>query len=197
MLVRDLMTAPAITVGPLTSLKEAMRLLDEHEITAMPVVNADELLLGVLSEADVLRDAVMPDRRAHAHPVQITVAPVHSLVTDVMTHLPVSVAPDDDVAVAVGLLVDTQIKSLPVVRFGRVVGMISRRDIIAVLARQDALIEAEVDEALRLAGVECTVEVSEGVVQLRDADGPEAARVAQVIASGVPGVVGVSNVGIG
>ena len=158
----------------------------------MPVVDGAGHLLGVVSEADVLRDAVPADRRAHERLVEITAPPVHLLVTDVMTHLPVSVSPDDDAAEAVELLVDTQIKSLPVVQFGRVVGMISRRDIIAVLARQDALIEAEIDEALRLAGVECTVEVTDGVVQLQDADGPEAARVAQLIASRVPGVVGVS-----
>ena len=192
MLVHEVMTTPAITVAPETSLKRAIRLLDENEITAMPVVDGAGHLLGVVSEADVLRDAVPADRRAHERLVEITAPPVHLLVTDVMTHLPVSVSPDDDAAEAVELLVDTQIKSLPVVQFGRVVGMISRRDIIAVLARQDALIEAEIDEALRLAGVECTVEVTDGVVQLQDADGPEAARVAQVIASRVPGVVGVS-----
>ena len=109
-----------------------------------------------------------------------------------MTHLPISVAPDDDVAEAVVLLVDTQVKSLPVVELGRVVGMISRRDVIAVLARQDALIEAEIDEALREAGVECTVEVGDGLVRLGDAEGPDSLRIAQVIASRVPGVVGVS-----
>jgi CBS domain-containing protein len=77
------------------------------------------------------------------------------------------------------------------VSHGRVVGMISRRDIIAVLARQDARIEAEVDEALREAGVECNVEVDEGVVHLTDGDDPESLEVARVIASRVPGVVGV------
>ena len=192
MLVREIMTTPAVTVAPGTSLKQAMRLLDDHEITAMPVVDGEGHLLGVVSEADVLRDALPADRRAHERLVEITAPPVRLAVTDVMTHLPVSVSPDDDVAEAVGLLVDTQIKSLPVVQFGRVVGMISRRDVIAVLARQDDLIEAEVDEALRQAGVECSVDVNDGVVHLRDADGPEFARVAQVIASRIPGVVGVT-----
>jgi hypothetical protein len=70
--------------------------------------------------------------------------------------------------------------------------MVSRRDVIAVLARRDELIEAEVDEELRQAGVECTVEVDDGVVRLRNADGPDALRIAQVLASRVPGVIGVS-----
>jgi CBS domain-containing protein len=192
MLVREVMTSPAVTVGPGTSLKQAIRLLDDHRITAMPVIDDGGHLVGVLSEADVLRDSIPADRRVHERLVEITAPTVQLVVTDVMTHLPVSVSPDDDLSQAVGLLVDTQVKSLPVVRAGRVMGMVSRRDVIAVLARQDFLIEAEIDEELRQAGVECTVEVNDGVVHLHDADGTDALRLAQVIASSVPGVVGVS-----
>jgi CBS domain-containing protein len=192
MLVREVMTSPPVTVGPGTSLKRAIQLLDEHQITAMPVVDHVGHLMGVVSEADVLRDSVPADRRAHARLVEISAPTVQLVVTDVMTHLPVSVAPDDDLSQAVELLVDTQVKSLPVVGSGRVVGMVSRRDVIAVLARQDPLIEAEIDEELRRAGVECTVEVNDGVVHLEGADGPDTLRIAQVIASGVSGVIGVT-----
>ncbi|MDQ1483769.1 MAG: hypothetical protein QOF35_1845 [Actinomycetota bacterium] len=192
MLVREVMTSPPVTVGPGTSLKRAIQLLDEHQITAMPVVDHVGHLMGVVSEADVLRDSVPADRRAHARLVEISAPTVQLVVTDVMTHLPVNVAPDDDLSQAVELLVDTQVKSLPVVGSGRVVGMVSRRDVIAVLARQDPLIEAEIDEELRRAGVECTVEVNDGVVHLEGADGPDTLRIAQVIASGVSGVIGVT-----
>jgi predicted transcriptional regulator len=191
MLVREVMTEPAITVAPDTSVKQAVLLLDQHQITSMPVVDDAGHLVGVLSEADVLRDVLPTDRRVHELLVEITAPTVQLQVTDVMTHLPVSVSPDDDLAEAVELLVCTQVKSLPVVDSGRVVGMVSRRDVIAVLARQDELIEAEVDEELREAGVECAVEVEDGVVRLRNADGPDALRIAQVIASRVPGVIGV------
>lgn len=193
MLVREVMTKPAVTVGPQTPLKEAVRRLDEHQITAMPVVDGEGHLVGVISEADVLRDSVSPDRRAHARLVEITAPPVHQSVTDVMSHLPVCVSPDDDLSQAVELMVDTQIKSLPVVALGHVVGVVSRRDVITVMARQDSLIEASVDEALRSAGVECTVDVNDGLVELRDAADPESLRIAQVIASRVPGVVGLSG----
>lgn len=192
MLVREVMTSPAVTVGRETPLKQAIRLLDEHQITAMPVLDEDGHLVGVVSEADVLRDSVPADRRVHERWVVITAPIVHLAVTDVMTHLPISVSPDDDLSDAVELLVGTQVKSLPVVLSGRVVGMVSRRNVIAVLARQDLLIEAQIDEELRQAGVECTVEVDDGVVHLEDAAGADALRVAQVIASRVPGVVGVS-----
>jgi CBS domain-containing protein len=192
MLVREVMTTPAITVTPGTPLKRAIGLLDEHRITAMPVVDEDGDLVGVVSEADVLRDSVLPDPRAHDRLVEISGPTVHVVVTDVMTHLPVTVSPDDDVAQAVEILVNTQVKSLPVVSAGQVVGMVSRRDVIAVLARQDALIEAEIDEELREAGVECSVDVNDGVVHLADAESADSLRIAQVIASRVPGVIGVS-----
>lgn len=192
MFVREVMTAPVVTVTPGTSLKESIRLLHEHSITAMPVVDDAGHLVGVLSEADVLRDSVAADRRAHERPIEVTGSAVHLVATDVMTHLPISVSPEDDVVHAVEFLVSTQVKSLPVVSSGRVVGMLSRRDVIAVLARHDDLIEAEIDEELRQAGVECTVVVNEGVVELRDADDPESLRIAQLLASRVPGVIGVS-----
>jgi CBS domain-containing protein len=192
MLVRELMTSPAVTVGPGTTLKQAVHLLDEHRISAMPVVDDTGRIVGVVSEADVLRESIPPDHRAYGRLVEISAPPAHLAVADVMTNLSLSVSPDDDVSDAVELLVDTQVKSLPVVAAGRVVGMVSRRDVIAVLARADLLIEAEVDEALRVAGVECTVEVVDGVVYLRDRSEPEALSTARVVASGVPGVVGVS-----
>ena len=193
MLVREVMSSPAVTVAPGTPVKRAVSLLDEHQITAMPVVDVDGRLVGVVSEADVLREAIVPDRRSRERLVEVAVPPAHLTVTEVMAHLPMSVAPEDDVSRAVELLVDTQVKSLPVVDSGRVVGMLSRRDVIAVLARPDLLVEAEVDEALRLAGVECTVEVVDGLVRLGDAETQESLRVAAIVAARVPGVVGVST----
>jgi CBS-domain-containing membrane protein len=166
--------------------------LDAHRVTALPVVDQTGRLVGVISEADVLRDVVAHDRRTREIPIELTAEPARLRVTDVMTHLPVSVAPNDDVARAVEFLVDTQIKSLPVVEHGRVVGIVSRSDVIAVLARQDMLIESEVDELLRAAGVECIASVNDGVVRLDSAANPEELRIARVIAGSVAGVIGVA-----
>jgi CBS domain-containing protein len=193
MLVREVMTTPAVCVDPDTALKRAIQLLDEHRITAMPVVDGEGHLVGVLSEADVIRDVVPADRRAHERLVEIVGPPLRLRVADVMTNLALSAGPDDDVARAVEMLVDTQVKSLPVVSFGRVVGVVSRSDVIRSLARQDTLIEAEVDEAVRLAGVECSVEVVDGVVHLCDAESSESLKIAAVIASRAAGVVGVDT----
>ena len=192
MLVRDVMTTQVVSVRPEARVKEAIQLLDEHQITAMPVVDALGRLVGVVSEADVLRDALLPDRRTREIPVAIEGRRKALTVNDVMTHLPMSVTADADLSTAASVLVDTSIKSLPVVDGDQVVGMVSRRDVIAVLATRDPLIEAEVDELLRSAEVECEVEVVDGQVCL---DGPteaHAREIARVLAATVPGVVGVS-----
>ena len=109
-----------------------------------------------------------------------------------MTHLPMSVTADADLSVAASVLVDTAIKSLPVVDGDLVIGMVSRRDVIAVLAKRDPLIAAEVDELLRSADVESTSWSSTVWCIL---DGPtesHAREIARVLAATVPGVVGVS-----
>jgi predicted transcriptional regulator len=191
MLVRELMSTPAVTVRPDASIKEAARRLTEHGITAMPVVDGSGALLGVISEADVIRDAVLPDQRAHERPVHLADGPYGTRVRDVMSHFPLSVRTDADLAAAAELMTGTAVKSLPVVERGVVVGMISRRDIVAVLARSDQRIEGEVDELLRSAGLDVSVEVVDGVVVL---DGPEETHqqeMARVLVGTVQGVVGV------
>jgi CBS domain-containing protein len=192
MLVRDVMSTQVVTVRPQARVKEAIQLLDDHRITAMPVVDDQGLLVGVVSEADLLRGALMPDRRTHEIPVEIEGRTNTLTVSDVMTPRPMSVTADTDLAVAASVLVDRVIKSLPVLDDGRVIGMVSRRDVIAVLARRDPLIKTEVDELLRQAEVECDVEVVDGVVRLMGQTEPHARQIARVLASTVPGVVGVS-----
>jgi CBS-domain-containing membrane protein len=192
MLVRDVMTTEVVTVSPRARVKAAIQLLDHHQITAMPVVDGEGRLVGVVSEADVLRDALMPDRRTHELPVSTEGRTGTLTVNDVMTRLPMSVTADADLSVAASVLVDTAIKSLPVVEGERVVGMVSRRDVISVLAKRDPVIEAEVDELLRDAEVECDVRVVDGVVRLSGPSEPHAREIARVLASTVQGVVGVS-----
>ncbi|MBO0845731.1 MAG: CBS domain-containing protein [Nocardioides sp.] len=191
MLVREVMTLQVVSVHPDTSLKNAIAALDRHEVTSMPVIDTQGRLVGVVSEADVIRDAVLPGRRGHEIPIQVSSVPASLRVADVMTHLPLTVGPDDDLAEAVDLLVSTQVKSLPVVDHDRVVGMVSRRDVIAVLARNDALIESEVDDLLRSGDVECQVEVADGVVHLSGSANLRSREIARTLAASVPGVVAV------
>lgn len=83
-------------------------------------------------------------------------------------------------------------KSLPVVAGGRVVEMVSRRDIIKVLARQDLLVEAEVDDALRSAAVRCSLTVVDGIVRVEAPPDPQLRETIRALTARVPGVVAVA-----
>lgn len=190
MIVADVMSAPAVTVEAETRAKEAMGLLDTHSLTALPVVSGGALV-GVVSEADLIREALPADLTHHVRmlPDEDAQGAVgRTLVIDLMSHHPVSVRADTDLAEAAEMLTETMIKSLPVVDdSGAVVGVISRADIVRVLARPDSTIEAEVDDRLRSYG-HWLVEVTDGVVTV---DGPETEAqraLARASAYAVPGV---------
>jgi CBS-domain-containing membrane protein len=189
MLVRDVMSAPAVTVHPDASLKEVTLLLDEHRVTALPVVDAHLRIVGVISEADVVRESVPAD--PWASPLQQGhLGSYLKRVGDVMSFHPVTVVPDTELAVAADLLVSSAIKSLPVIEHGVVVGMVSRRDIIAVLARRDFEIAAELRDLIGEAGDAWDVEVVDGAVKVVGAETDAEREVVRVLAGTVPGVTG-------
>lgn len=191
MLVGEVMTSPAITVHENATIKDAIALLERHSITSMPVLDGLGDLVGVISEADVVREMVVPDQRAHAVPVRLTAPPFHSRVADVMSNHPITVTSDTELAKAADLITSTAVKSLPVVDRGQVVGVISRHDIIQLLSREDPRIEAEIDELLRQAGQDWLVDVTDGIAVV---DGPSTEKqreLARVLVCTVPGVIGV------
>lgn len=191
MLVRELMTAEPVTVEPGTAVKTALALLDEHNVTSMPVVTPDGRIAGVVSEADLIHDLVGPDPRLHEIPVKPSTDLRPRCVADVMSPHAVTVRPDTDLAVAVELATSTGIKSLPVVDDdNRVVGIISRRDVVRMLARSDDLLEREVDALLLSTGIrDWLVEVHDGVVELSGPRDDRSRSVATLLAGSVPGVV--------
>lgn len=91
MFVRDAMTAPVHVVSPDTTLKECTLLLEEYAITSLPVVSEEGELVGVISEADVLGSAVLPDPRAHELPVHLGADYLPTRVGEAMTHQVMSV----------------------------------------------------------------------------------------------------------
>lgn len=191
MLVRDVMTTPAITVSARATVKEGLRMLDQHHVTALPVVSVDGRLLGIVSEADLLQDAVRHDSRTRMMPELHTPDVPPRNVEDVMSTLSLTVSPSSDLSEAVDLMTTTAVKSLPVVDEGRVVGVVSRSDVVHLLARADDHVQREVDELLRSAGIECEVEVADGHVVLAGPSDPHQRRVAEVIAGAVRGVLSV------
>jgi CBS domain-containing protein len=190
-LVHEVMTSPAVTVRETATIKQAVSLLERHDVSALPVVDGRDRIVGVVSEADVIRDMVRPDQRAHEIPVRLTAAPFGALVRDVMSTHPVTVEGDTDLAVATELMTSTAIKSLPVVEHGRVLGVVSRRDVIRLLARPDERIEAEVDELFRQAGHDWLVDVADGITVVQGPADEAERDVAAALASSVAGVVDV------
>jgi CBS domain-containing protein len=191
MWVRDAMTTPAITVTECTSVRAALKLLDEHRVTSLPVVDEEGRLVGIVSEADLVRDALLHDQRSHMIPTEVRETPPPRHVADVMTAHPVTAVESDDLAEAVELLTSTTVKSVPVLREGRVVGVLSRRDVVHLLARDDERIEAEVAELFRADGMDWLADVEEGVVRVSGPVDEPQRRLAQALAGSVAGVVAV------
>ena len=114
MLVFEVMTKDPVTVRPGTSIKEALRVLADNHVTALPVATSEGSPAGVVSEADLIRELIPRDPRAHEIP------PVDdrrraTVVEDVMSAHAVTVHPETDLAEAVELLTSTTVKSVPVV----------------------------------------------------------------------------------
>jgi CBS domain containing-hemolysin-like protein len=115
---------------------------------------------------------------------------------EIMTREVVTVTETTDVTAAIDLMVGKRIKSLPVVRGERVVGMVSRRDLMAMLARSDEQLRQDVIAALREHypfGPSWDVAVRDGVAQLSGPPHQHADHVADVLARTVPGIVRVRH----
>ncbi|MEV1243411.1 CBS domain-containing protein [Nonomuraea sp. NPDC050022] len=196
MLVREVMSSPAITVRRTDPVRQAIRSLHGHDITAAPVVDDADRLVGVVSELDLLRGEFEPDPRASVRPVDPSAEPPPRRVMEVMTREVVTVTETTDVTAAIDLMVGKRIKSLPVVRGERIVGMLSRRDLMAMLARSDERLRTDVIAALREHypfGPSWDVAVRDGVAQLSGPPHQHADHIADVLARTVPGIVRVRH----
>jgi CBS domain-containing protein len=184
--VRDVMASPVVTVAPDAALKEVASLLVERRINAVPVVDAGDRLIGIVSEADLLSLETGQVAAAGG-------APPHS-AGEVMRQSVYTLTGDTEATAAARLMLRHRLKSVPVVDGDRVVGMVTRRDLLRLLARSDEDIRADLErrvaqevEALRQA----VVKVRDGVVTV-DADGP-CRQLVEQLARTVPGVVEVRS----
>jgi CBS domain-containing protein len=196
------MTRELITASPETTFKEAVRLLEDNRISGLPVVGRDGKLVGIVSEADLLNkaekrepDAYVLESRRH----RLDRSRASALdVASAMSRDIVSVRPDSPIAFAAREMHARGFKRLPVVDAeGRLVGIVSRGDVLKVFLRSDAELAAEVRGILDLAertfgGSRLAAQVTGGVVDL---DGRMRAK-NQVDATvravaGVDGVIGI------
>jgi CBS domain-containing protein len=189
MRIKDVMSSPVMTVTPTTRIKQAAAMLVRHGFNAVPVVDNGELV-GIVSEADLVPLESSPDPRAHVLRWPPPVGSAPHLVGEVMTRGVLALPPDADAADAARLMLDHGVKSIPVVLGGRVVGIVTRRDLLAVLARSDHAIRAEVERLLaEELGGHPRVEVTDGVVTLNGFNTSRETDLAGLLARTIPGVV--------
>ncbi|MGG2460983.1 CBS domain-containing protein [Streptomyces sp. RGM 3693] len=156
--VADLMTPNAVTVQRGTLFREIARLLDEYDITAVPVVDDEGRPVGVVSEADLLRRQLSKAGAATAGAI--------------MTSPAVVARPEWSVVEAARTMEHRRVKRLPVVDdTGRLIGVISRSDLVQLFLRRDRAIQEEILEevltrTLGVAPSAVTVDVADGTVTL-------------------------------
>lgn len=179
--VAGLMTRDVVTITPATRPRECVRLMRMHGVGALPVVE-DHKLVGIVSMTDLLLKEG-----------GLTAAKL--MTTRVKT-----VHPDTPVTAAVRMMFEHRINRLPVIDHdGRLVGIISRSDVLRMFLRSDVSIRREVADAI-LADLSFIgdgtiwAEVHDGVVTLEGEVGPGTlTEVLLRLVASVPGVVGVKN----
>ncbi|MEU8510389.1 CBS domain-containing protein [Kitasatospora sp. NPDC048722] len=169
------MTSPVVRVAPETGFREIVALLTDYDITGVPVVDAEGRPLGVVSEADLLRTLAAQEDTGSLLPApeSAQVGPGGTATAaDLMTTQPVCTTPGTSVVAAARLMSRHGLKRLPVLdEDGRVIGMVSRGDLLRVFLREDRVIRREIVEEVlgRIDGVspaEIGVEVDQGRVVL-------------------------------
>jgi CBS domain-containing protein len=142
MTIEEVMTRDVISASPQTSIHAAAKLMADHRVSGLPVIDADGRLVGIISDGDLIlrqkRQETMtwwrsfvtaPERLAREYQKA-----TGTTVGEVMTRSVVSISPVFEIETAASILHHRGIRRLPVVRDGRVVGIISRGDLIKALA---------------------------------------------------------------
>lgn len=192
MKVSSVMTRPVVTIKPQDGIKDAAALLVAKAISALPVVDASGELVGIVSEADLISMETRPDPRSQATPLAPTAGTAPAHVADVMTRNVITVQSEDEVAHAARVMIESDVKRVPVMQGKRLVGILSRSDLVKVIARRDEEVEMEVETRLREAGIklaEGAVSVTNGVASIKTESQTRAGRLAESVALAVPGVL--------
>lgn len=142
---QDIMTTPVVTIATSASVGEAVDLMLNRKIRCLPVLRGDGSLAGVISEGDFLRREELGTRRTRPRWLEFLVGPgkvadeyVRSngrRVDEVMTTGVVSAAPGTSLAEIVELMVTHDIRNVPILDAGNLVGIVSRSDLMRTLLR--------------------------------------------------------------
>jgi CBS domain-containing protein len=159
----DVMTTNVISIGPNSSVAALAKLLSEHGISGVPVVDRDNRLVGVVTEGDLQNRAETGTARrtqrrrsrwldtfvADQEPARDYVKAHGRTVWEIMTRQVISVDETTELADIAILLETKRIKRVPVLRDGKLVGIVSRANLVRALASQPAIEAASDDRTIR------------------------------------------------
>ena len=207
MTARDVMTQPVVGVRPETPLREVARLLIDHRISGLPVVDEMGAVLGIVSEADFLikeqgAEAVQHRRLARilgeSSESRSQLAKVAALTAgEAMTAPAVTVSPGCRIAEAAAIMTGRGVNRLPVVDDGRLVGIITRADLVRAYVRTDDELASTIrdDVLLRILWLDpaqFTVIVKDGVASITGhVENRSTVEMVEQAVGLVPGVMGV------
>jgi CBS domain-containing protein len=215
MRAHQIMTRPVITVTPETTIVEAANTMLQKHVSGLPVVDAAEKLVGIVSEGDFIRRSEIGTQRKRGRWLKLILGPgktaadfVHEhgrKVAEVMTREPLTITEDTPLEEIVQLMEKNHVKRLPVTRGDRIVGIVSRANLlqaVASLAREipdptadDDHIRNRVIDALDEADwcpFGLSVIVRDGIVHLSGVITEEHSRQAAIVAA--ENVAGVKKV---
>ena len=203
-LVKSVMTDKVVAVRSAASFKEIVDVLAEYKVSAVPVVDQDCLVLGVVSEADLLHKLELATCDLHRRRLdrrRVRTAKTKAAgdrAAALMSAPAVTIGPQAPIGEAARLMAREQVKRLPVVNSeGRLVGIVSRRDLLRPYLRADKAIRHDVvnevlERTLWLDPGVIEVSVTDGRVTLRGrADRKSTAQIAVQLTRAVEGVVAV------
>jgi CBS domain-containing protein len=196
--VKDVMSTRVVAVRPGAGYKEMATMLREQRVSAFPVIDADNKVIGVISESDLLVMAALGGT-VPGTLRGLTQRHVRSQVTgrtaaDLMSRPAVTIGPDEPASHAARLMYSKRVKRLPVTSAdGTLVGIVTRSDVLSVYSRPDAAIEREITEDLILGTFRCDparfdVTVKDGIVTI--GGGPETAAAGRDIVAAARHVEG-------
>ena len=202
------MSTPAVTIGPDAPFPEIVDAMLTHDVSGLPVVDDAGGLLGIVTEADLISKEAYGFRRRG--PLSLIGEYLHDrdpqwvrkaggrTAREAMTGAADTASPDDNLAFIARHMIEHHHKRLPVVSEGKVVGVVSRHDLLKPFHRSDADVQKDVEallaDPLRVPEHEVKAFVNGGVVTLvGDVTFPiDAAVIGHVVAQ-VRGVIGLDN----
>lgn len=203
------MSTPVVEVRPETPLKEVVRLFAEHRISGVPVTDGAGTVLGVVSEADLLIKERSDHRGAVGGVVAWLVgeAPTEreqakidaSSAGEAMSSPAVTICGDCSLREAAALMVDARINRLPVVDDGKLIGIVTRADLVRAYLRSDeelarAIAKEVIGDTMWMEPDAIEIRVVEGVVELAGTvDRRSTAQIIARLVSQVDGVVRVDD----